>query len=149
MIKKISLGLLALLFALSLAAANTTSSSKGFLVDQGSGWWRAETKGFARHVITIDYVKGDGTSITITAGCRFTAEICLVGTTTYYTPLIDMSGNLTTDPITVTLPSGVTSRSFYLIVEVPENADYVYALFEYTGGTTATVNANIAPIVPR
>ncbi len=125
MTKKISLGLLALLLAFSLAAANTTSSSKGGFVDQTGGWWRAETKGFSHHVVTVDYVKGDGTSITITAGCRFTADTMLVGTTTYYLPIIDATGAATTDPVTITLSGGVTSRSFAFEVGVPEAADYL------------------------
>jgi hypothetical protein len=121
-------------------AANTTSSSKGYMVDQTGGWWRSATLHYARQIVTIDYVKGNGTSITLTAGCRFTAEPLLPGTITYKPVIIDSTGAATSDPITIS-----TAGSYVFSVGLNQTADYLYILVEYTGGTTATVDINSAP----
>jgi hypothetical protein len=137
--------LLVVCLAIILPATNTTSSSKGFMVNQTGGWWRAQTLHYPRQLLTIDYTKGNGTSITITAGYRFTTETLLISTVTYMVPIIDSTGAVTTDPITITLPVGATTGSFVFSVGVPQTADYVYYKIEYTDGTTATVDANSAP----
>ena len=72
--KKISAILCALLLLGTLlgAAANATSSSKSSATSAGSGWWYASTTNYVRQDITIDYVAGTCSSITLTAGVRFT-----------------------------------------------------------------------------
>jgi hypothetical protein len=143
--KRIFLVLAILCLAAGLSATNTITSSKAFMVDQTGGWWRAQTLHYARQILTVDYTKGNGTSITITAGCRFTTEPLLIGTVTYKVPVISSTGAATSDPITITLPAGETSGSFVFTFGVPQTADYFYVLVECTDGTTTTVDINCAP----
>jgi hypothetical protein len=143
--KRILLILAILCFSAGLSAANTTTSSKAFMVDQTGGWWRAQTLHYARQIVTVDYAKGNGTSITLTAGCRFTTEPLLISTVTYKVPVISSTGAVTSDPITITLPAGETTGSFVFTYGVPQTANYIYFLVEYTEGTTATVDINCAP----
>jgi hypothetical protein len=148
--KKIALLIVILtLFAAGLTATNTTSSSKGFMIDQTGGWWRAQTLHHPHQVITLEYAKGNGTSITVTAGYRWTTETLLISTVTYPALIIDSAGAVTTDPVTITLPVGDSTGSFALPIGVPETADYLYVKIEYTGGTTATVDLNSAPVPIR
>lgn len=140
--KKLLTFALALVLALSLVAGNTTSSSKGYMVDATGGWWYSTTSNITRQVFTIDYVKGDGTSIILTAGCRFTNDDALISTTTYLVPIISAAGVATSDPVTIS-----TAGSYVFGVVLPASADRLYVKVEYVGGTTATVNINGKPDV--
>lgn len=136
--KKLFVILFLLLFVVILpAVVNTTTSSKGYLKDQTGGWWRGATQHFPRQIITIDYVTGSCTSITLIAGVRFTNEGGLINTVTYRVPIISAAGVASYDPITIT-----AAGSYVFTVGVNQAADDIDILVVYADGTNATVNIN-------
>lgn len=138
--KKISAILCALLLCIALyPAANATSSSKSSMTDATGGWWYAATINYVRQDITVDYVAGTCSSITLTMGVRFTNEAGLISTTTYYVPVIDATGKATSDPITIS-----TAGSYVFTVLVPQAADRLYVKVAFADGADATVNINHA-----
>jgi hypothetical protein len=122
------------------AVANTTSSSLGKMVDQTGGWWRAATTNYARQVVTIDYVAGTCTSITLIAGVRFKNEAGIISTVTYRVPIISSTGAASYDPITIS-----SAGSYVFTVGVPQAADWLYISVAYADGADATVNINQTP----
>jgi hypothetical protein len=127
------------------AVANTTSCTPGTgktakFTDATGGWWYAATTNYARQVVTIDYVAGTCTSITLIAGVRFKNEAGLISTVTYRVPIISSAGAATYDPITIS-----AAGSYVFTVGVPQSADWLYISVAYTDGADATVNINQAP----
>jgi len=120
--------------------ANTTSSSLGKMIDATGGWWYGATLNCARQDVTIDYVAGTCTSITLIAGVRFKNEAGLISTVTYRVPIINASGVASYDPITIT-----AAGSYVFTVGIPQAADWLYISVAYTDGADATVNINQSP----
>jgi len=139
--KLLSIVLMVLVLTVGLSAvANSISSSLGKYTSAGSGWWYAATTNYSRHVVTIDYVAGTCTSVTLIAGARFKNEAGIISTVTYRVPIIDALGVATYDPITI-----ATAGSYVFTVGLPQAADWIYIYVAQADGADSTVNINGSP----
>jgi hypothetical protein len=139
--KFLSIVLMVLFLTVGLSAvANTTSSSKASMTDATGGWWYSATTNYVRQTVTVTYVAGTCSSITLTAGVRFTNDAAFPTGVTYYVPIISAAGVASSDPITIS-----AAGSYTFVVLVPQAADRLYVYVAYASGADATVNINAGP----
>lgn len=129
-------------FVVYLQAANEITTGTLTLVSGTT--YRIATANYYKMNLLLDYSKGDSTSVTIQVGYRY-ADSGIPSTTTYIASIADGTTNVLTDDAIVM--NATAARQIQL--NTSKRADWLYVTITFSGGTTATMRADVILDYPQ